>query len=96
MRVILHPAADKEIEQAADYLEEKREGFGLLFLDAIEETLAHLKSYPISMQRKVGELREVTIPRFQYVLVYEHINDTIHIYHVVHGRRHPARRRKRK
>lgn len=89
---IVHPEADAEIADAAEYLEDHRAGYGYLFLDELQRAVDYLDQYPESMQFKFGQMREMRLKRFDYVVVYEIHQNEIHIYHVVHTSRHPDRR----
>ncbi len=49
MRLRLHPAALVEVDEAVDYLEEQRKGFGALFFDAVTRRIAQVVGDPAAV-----------------------------------------------
>lgn len=46
--LIFHPEAKTELRDVAEYYEDCRAGLGMLFLDAVESALEHIRANPLS------------------------------------------------
>lgn len=93
-----HPAADRELNAAANRYDEFRPGLGEAFLDALEEKLAIAASIAVPGTRVPGIADELVrriflSPRFPYQLVI--VIDVDMVLAVAHLRRHPDYWRRR-
>lgn len=80
-----------DLQEAATWYEERRDGLGLAFLDevlaafdAIEERPAH---YPIVHR----QIRRALMHRFPFGVYYRVETDRLVVIAVMHGSRHPRR-----
>jgi plasmid stabilization system protein ParE len=88
-RFRFHPAAEIELNEAAEWYSERRVGLGLEFLSAIREKIATILEAP-ARWRPVNGARRVLVGRFPYAVVYREISDDeIEIVAVAHYRRRP-------
>lgn len=95
MRVIFHPEAHVEmIEQARRY-ENKSEGLGIDFLDAVEETALRIAQSPQAGPIDRGNVRKRLVSGFPFTVLYEVQPDRIYIAAVMHQYRQPGYWRKR-
>lgn len=96
IRLILHPLAAEELEQAYDWYEKQKPGLGedllLCFEAAITEIRGHPFRYPVIRQDK----RRVLTDRFPYAIYYRVVGDAVRILAVHHGSRKPSRWQRRK
>jgi toxin ParE1/3/4 len=87
--------AANELEQAAAYYEERREGLGNRFLTAAREVLARVRKLPGSgapVPRVPIDLcvRRIHLHRFPYAIAYVELPTEIRVLAVSHGRRRPG------
>lgn len=88
-RFRFHPAAEVDLNEAADWYEARREGLGLEFLQEIRGKIATLLEAP-ERWRLVRGTRRVLLGRFPYAIVYREVSaDEIEIVAVAHFRRRP-------
>lgn len=70
-QVIFHPIADKEYRDAYLWYEERLEGLGDRFTEAIENQLNQIIAKPLLYAKKRGVNREVKADTFPYLIVYK-------------------------
>jgi plasmid stabilization system protein ParE len=88
-RFRFHPAAEVELNEAATWYAERREGLGLEFLAAVREKVAGILDAP-KRWRLVNGSRRVLLGRFPYAIVYREVSDEeLEIVAVAHYRRRP-------
>ena len=76
MQVIFASPAEKELAEAALYLEEQRSGYGTTFIDEVESTLDYITKHPLMGMKVSGDIRRMLIGRFHYSLRYRVLEDT--------------------
>lgn len=91
---ILDEAA-REVEAAAEYIEEQRTGYGRLFVQAYEKKLAQITRFPASGPALTDtvsgyELRTFWIRRFGYSIIVGVIEGAPTIIAVMHHSREPG------
>jgi len=88
-RFRFHPAAEVELDEAARWYEERRDGLGLEFLSVVRLKIAELLGAP-ERWRLVKGSRRVLLGRFPYAIVYREVSDDeLEIIAVAHYRRRP-------
>lgn len=100
MRLRLHPAALVELDEAVDYLEEQREGFGALLFDEVTQRVAQAARWPRSGAPVAGfeerlDVRQYVVKRFRYLVVTAIIRDERLVVSIAHTSRKPGYWRKR-
>lgn len=93
--VTLHAEATAELEAAALWYDEQRDGLGLQFLAAIDRTIQHAVTWPhagVAVEGLPADLlvRRVPVPRFPYHVAYLTTQDGIHVLAVSHDHRRPG------
>ncbi|HLO87872.1 MAG TPA: type II toxin-antitoxin system RelE/ParE family toxin [Nostocaceae cyanobacterium] len=95
--VIFHPLAEQELNEAATYYEEQKQGLGLEYLEAVEQAVSCLMDYPEIGAKVRGSIRRLILPKFPYSLFYRVLeNNEIRILAVAHHKRRPFYWSKRK
>ncbi len=89
MRVIFHPEAHAEMIEQARYYENKSEGLGTDFLDAVEETVGRVANSPKAGAIERGIIRKRLVSGFPFTVLYEVQPDRIYIAAVMHQHRRP-------
>ena len=91
MRVEQLPEAEKEIEHAVDYYEERSYGLGDDFLEEYHEMVGKIIAHPKRFSIARGKTRWASLKRFPYKIIYwqdEH-SETLYIIAVAHWKKRP-------
>src|ERR671938_1467293 len=88
-KVIVRPAAEREIQEAFDWYEEKSEGLGLEFLRAADACLAGIKRNPIASPAMYQDIRRALLRKFPYALFYMVKEERIIVLACFHAKRDP-------
>ena len=94
MKFGAHPEVEKDVVQAAQYLESARPGYGEKFFDAAARMWESIRDNPLSFPRwefrpRKRHLRFGVLRKFRYVVLFEVRPEEIYIYSVTHTSRHP-------
>ena len=96
LKVYLRPEAETDIEEAAIWYEEQRQGLGQEFLDdvlSLCETISENPAiYPVVHRRT----RRALIRRFPFGVYFRIEDKQVIVVAVIHGSRHPRRWRQRR
>lgn len=88
--------ARNEITEIALWCEDKRQGLGEEFLNTIIIYSEYLSNNAHSHPKVRGELGELNVLRFPYVIIYHIINERdVVILGLVHTKRHPSKRKRK-
>jgi plasmid stabilization system protein ParE len=89
MHVQWHRRALTELQDAADYYENEREGLGDEFVDEVERAIEQVKAFPNAWPRMTPKSRRIRTRRFPYGIVYQPHADRITLLAVMHLHRRP-------
>ncbi len=92
---LLDPLAQAELEEAAVRYENERPGRGFRFADAVEAAVAVAVRSPsaaplVPYARKELELRQRTVRRFPYLVIYRDEGPVVRVVAIAHGKRRPG------
>jgi len=88
--LIIHPEAEAEMKEAADYYERHRSGLGLDFEATIREGFERIQQFPaFGPFHKRSRLRKYFVRRFPYIIFYWELENHIWIVAVAHAKRRP-------
>ena len=87
--ISLHPDADAEVTEVAQYYEACEPGLGSDFLGEVERALAQIETNPEAFRRIGRRVRRKPLWRFPYNLVYAIYPDLIRIVAFAHQKRRP-------
>jgi toxin ParE1/3/4 len=95
MKIRLLVEAEAEAEAAALWYENRKEGLGFDFLDALAHGLESVEQHPQSFARTESlqgtrEVRRYLLARFPFAIVYEVRADEILVLAIAHARRRPG------
>jgi len=90
VNIITHPEADAEIDEAADYYENARPGYGELFLDAVRHATDQIREAPDRWPIRDFGFRKYTLQDFSHTIRYLDRRDYIYVIAVPHGSREPG------
>ena len=91
MRIVLHPEADREYAEAAQYYERQRPGLGAELIVTVDEAVEGLKRFPRRWRVIEDDVRRGLLERFPYAFYYwEKIpGEELEILSISHSKRHP-------
>ena len=89
-KVIVRPEAEREIQEAFDWYEERDEGLGLEFLRAADACLSTVQRNPASSPIVHEQVRRALLRKFPYALFYLVREDTVVVLACFHAKRSPA------
>ena len=87
--ITLHPDADAEITEAAQYYESREPGLGSDWLAEVERAFDQILTNPEASQKIGRRVRRKPLWRFPYNLIYAAYSDQIRIAAVAHQKRRP-------
>jgi len=87
--IILSPAAEREVDAAADWYEQEA-GLGARFVTSVQETLDRIEQMPELHPVIYKQVRRGRVTPFPYNILYRILLDRIEVIAVVHSRRHPS------
>ena len=87
--VILSPAADRDVEAAAEWYEEQA-GSATRFVARVQEALDRIGQIPELHAVSYRDVRRARVPKFPYNLYYRVLADRVEVLAIVHGRRDPS------
>lgn len=95
MKIVFHPEAYEEMLESARSYEGKDEGLGSRFLDAVEDTITHIRAFPYAGPVERADIRKRLVSGFPFTVLYQFEKDRIYIAGVMHQHRRPGYWRKR-
>lgn len=92
-----HPAAARELQQAAGYYDLVQAGLGHAFIDEVERTMERIRQFPEAAPIVEGVIRKASLDRrFPYSVMYSVRPSGIRILAIAHQRRRPLYWRSRR
>jgi plasmid stabilization system protein ParE len=88
--IVFRRIAGRELEDAAEYYENHKEGLGIEFLDSVKEVLQRISENPRIYAVEHNDIRAATMHRFPYVVFYRIEEMRVIILGVIHGSRDPS------
>ena len=88
-RVSFHELAEIELNDAAIYFENEKEGLGFRFLAAMQTAVTHIQEHPQASPIIIEDIRRKVLRRFPYSIFYSIKPDRIRILAVAGQRRRP-------
>ena len=87
----LHPEAIMEIEESYQWYEDRSEGLGVRFLDAVNKRLTEIARQPELYPKKKRNYREVAIENFPFTIIFEALTNEkiILVSYIFHSKRNP-------
>ena len=97
-RIQLHPEANKELQEAYNWYEERSTGLGLRFINTIDTAFKTIAAYPDRYPLKENYFREINTKIFPYVIIYEVFEKEklVFVQYVFHSKRNPEIKYKRR
>ena len=90
-----HPEALLEANESAKFYEEKQEGLGKRFVEALTDAISRIRRRPELFGRVDDNIRKCRILRFPYGVIYRDKKKSVEIIAVMHLKRKPDYWKKR-
>ncbi len=96
-RIVFHPEASKEFEEALHWYETELIGLGIRFQENINNQLNKIVLSPLLYPKKRGEHREAMVKAFPYLIVYKVLakDKLIFVSAIFHASRNPRKKYRR-
>ncbi len=94
LQVVFRPQAEDEAFEVRQWYEVRRAGLGREFGLAVDGLIARIVRNPLAFPRVHNEIRQAVLTRFPYAIYFRVADDAVVVL-AVHGRRHPARWKRR-
>ena len=89
MRIRFLEAAQREVDDAVAWYDERAEDLGRDFLDELDRVIRRVKSFPLASTEIEPGIRRCLLARFPYALVFGIDEDLIIVVAVSHLHRQP-------
>ncbi|MCH8894234.1 MAG: type II toxin-antitoxin system RelE/ParE family toxin [Chloroflexi bacterium] len=89
MIVTLRPAAEEDLDDAAQWYEGHSRGLGGEFLDEVQRVIGLIEDNPQSYPRIHGEIYRAMIRRFPFGMFYVLEGETAVVLAIIHASRDP-------
>lgn len=90
VRVDIRRIAQRDVEDAADWMEQRRPGSGVAFQAAVRRVLAEIEANPLRFAVVQDEVRGADVPRYPYVIYFITDDIVADVFAVIHTSRDPA------
>ena len=90
LSVRLRRAAQAEYDEAVDWYEARRTGYGLRFLATVRQVLDNVSAQPDRWPEVWPGVREALVPKWPYAIYYETHPDHVMVLAVFHTSRDPS------
>ncbi|MEN6334729.1 MAG: type II toxin-antitoxin system RelE/ParE family toxin [Phycisphaerales bacterium] len=87
--LVIHEAAEAELNEAADFYDLRSSGLGSAFIDEVHYAIGKIAEFPEAAPLIQDRVRRRHIARFPYSLIYSVRRDEIRVLAVAHQRRRP-------
>lgn len=96
-KIVIHPRAEKELNEAHLYYERESEGLGNRLFTEVDEMFSHLCLSPEMYSKKKGNFRTTNLSIFPYQIIYEVFKrqKIVLILSVFHQKRNPKKKFRR-
>lgn len=94
MRVAFSAIAAEELDEAVGWYERRRRGLGARLHDSVQQAVHQLAEHPYVGTSR-GGVKQLPVPGFPYLLIYEVSADDVAILALAHTRRQPGYWRRR-
>ena len=87
---VIHPAAQKEAEEAARWYRERSARAAAEFVEELNRAIDDIRSAPQRWRAGIHGTRKFLLRRFPFALVYRELPSAIQLLAVAHGHRRPG------
>lgn len=91
----IKPEAETDILLSANWYEEQQKGLGLKFVNEVEDLPGYIETNPQLFPKKYKEVRQASLKKFPFVILFRIESKKIFIHAVFHCRQNPSRKKSR-
>jgi plasmid stabilization system protein ParE len=93
-QALISTRAEKEIEDAWAWYEDRQVGLGDKFIKEVVGQIRQVELYPESFSARYKTFREASVPVFPYILIYRinKMHKLVYILSVFHAKRNPKKK----
>ncbi len=95
VELLIAPEAQRDIEEAYSWYEDRRPGLGEEFLSCVEACVNMICRIPEACMKVHDEYRRALVRRFPYAVFYEYMEGKIFLYSIFHTSQNPEKWRNR-
>lgn len=88
------PEAEEESTATYNWYEAREPGLGEEFLECVDAAVQRIRRNPLSQKIEFDAFRRILVRRFPYAVYYEHVDDLVIIFAVLHCGMNPRRIRR--
>ncbi len=88
-RVVFIPSAKQDLREARDWHDKDGLGLGDAVLDEVLRATNRIFSNPEQFAKVYGDVRQLALKRFLYVISFRVTNEQVEILAILHGHRNP-------
>ena len=70
MKIVFHPEAYEEMIESARFYEERDDGLGIRFLEAVEDTMRPIRQFPYAGAVERADIRKRLVFGFPFTVLY--------------------------
>jgi plasmid stabilization system protein ParE len=90
VKIVFHPEAERELNEAVDYYEQCRKNLGREFLLEVYSAVERINAYPTAWPVIEDHIRRCLIRRFPFGVLYHTEQEKILILAIMHLHRRPG------
>lgn len=87
--LVIRPAASRDVDDAATWYEQRRDGLGLRFLGEVDRIFRRIEDGPLQYPMVEEEVRRALLRKFPYTVYFIEEPAQIVVLAVLHCSRHP-------
>lgn len=93
-QLLIHEAARLEMEEAAIWFEQQKQGLGIQFIEEVEKELVLIQNSPKLFARRKKNYRECLVKPFPFLIVYriDQVKESIVVLSVFHTSKNPKQK----
>lgn len=84
--LLVRPEAERDLEFACDWYEQKKSGLGREFIEEIAAAMRDLERDPEQARCYFFRFRRVLLRRFPYKIFYQSIGDRVIVFRILHAK----------
>lgn len=88
-RVVFTPSAKEDLRETRDWYDKDGLGLGNVVLNEILASTNRIASNPKHFAKVYGEIRQLMLPRFPYVISFRVRGEQVEVLAILHGHRNP-------
>jgi len=93
--LVIAPEAQKDVEEAYSWYEDRRPGLGEEFLGCVDACIQAICRIPELYPKIYEDYRRTLVRRFPYAIFYEYVGGKVYVYSIFHTSRNPEKWRNR-